>query len=80
MKIMLRMEGEQIVKAGFDTYGCPSCIACGSWITQWVEGRTREAVSIIESNDLRIVLGGLPLGKEHCAQLAVNALKCALSE
>jgi NifU-like protein involved in Fe-S cluster formation len=80
MRILLHMEGERITTAGFETYGCPSCIACGSWITQWTEGRTREEVMKIEARDLMVVLGGVPLGKEHCVRLAVTALHRAVTD
>ena len=58
--------------------GCPNAIACGNWVARWVAGRTPGEARILEAEDLRRVLGGLPLGKEHCADLAVDALRAAL--
>jgi NifU-like protein involved in Fe-S cluster formation len=77
MLIALRMESDTILEAGFETYGCPSAIACGSWITQWAEGRTTQEISKIQPHDLKLILS-LPLGKESCATLAVEALKKAV--
>src|SRR5579862_6702266 len=78
--LFVRWEGEQIAAAGFDTYGCPAATACGSFVSSWVEGKTCEQASVLEAGDLSRVLGGLPLGKEHCAQLAVTALRDALRQ
>lgn len=78
MVVYLRMAGDRIGEAGYETYGCPNAIACGSWVTRWVAGRTPDEARILEAEDLRQVLGGLPLGKEHCADLAVEALRTAL--
>ena len=70
--------GTLIVEARFETYACPIGRACGSFLTQWVEGKTIEMTRRIEAVDLALILGGLPLGKEHCATLAVEALRKAL--
>jgi ATPase subunit of ABC transporter with duplicated ATPase domains len=40
-----------------------------------MEGRGPEMLSRLTAEDLMRVLGGLSLGKEHCAFLAVGALK-----
>src|SRR5579862_4764686 len=65
MTISLKLEAGKIVEASFQTYGCPSALKCGSFITNWVKGRTPEQVRIITAGDLITVVGGLTLGKEH---------------
>ena len=45
-----------------------------------MEGREPAVLALLEAEDLMQVLGGLPLGKEHCAYLAVNALRDALKQ
>lgn len=80
LRLSLQLEGGAIADARFETYGCPIAIGCGSWLTGWVKGKTRAQAGVIEAGDLELVLGGLPLGKEHCAQLAVQALKQALTQ
>jgi hypothetical protein len=37
-------------------------------------------LSKLTADDLMAILGGLPLGKEHCAQLVVTALQDLLRE
>ncbi len=78
--MQLQMADEQATGATFDTYGCPVSIACGNWVTGWVRGKTLEIARRMEAGDLIRVMGGLPLRKEHCAQLAVGALQDALQQ
>jgi len=76
--IWLKRTGERIAEARFETHGCPYSVACAAWLTQWAIGKTREEALVLEAGDLMKVVGGLPLGKEHCAVLAVNALRDGL--
>jgi NifU-like protein involved in Fe-S cluster formation len=80
MVIQLRLAGERIVEAAFQTYGCPGAIACGSAVTELVKGRTVEEARQIGRADVDSFLGGLPLGKGHCADLAAGALQDALAK
>lgn len=80
LKIYLKVEEEHIREASFETYGCPTAVACGEWLTTWSTGKAIHSATGIKAGELAAVLGGLPLGKEHCAELAVNALKFAIRE
>ena len=78
MVLYLDIEGGVIQAAGFQTYGCPAAIAAGSLLTELVKGRTLEDVGRLDGATLIASLGGLPMGKEHCAQIAIGALSDAL--
>lgn len=80
MHMHLRLAEGHIIDARFETYGCPVAVACGSWVTQWVKGRVPEQALLLEPEALRKLLGGVPLGKEHCADLAVNSLRDGLRQ
>ena len=43
-----------------------------------VRGRTTAQALLVTGEDLRIILGGLPEGKGHFADMAVEALRRAL--
>lgn len=45
-----------------------------------MEGRGPEMLARLEPEDLMKVLGGLSFAKEHCAYLAVNALRDLLEQ
>ncbi|MEP6754143.1 MAG: iron-sulfur cluster assembly scaffold protein [Chthonomonadales bacterium] len=80
MVVELAGNPSRIEAASFQTYGCPNAIACGQFVTTWIVGRPASDTTRITPDDLMKVLGGLPLGKEHCAALAVNALVAAAQD
>lgn len=77
MVIQLKVESDRIVSAAFQTYGCVGAISCGCELTDMVTGRSVEEALDLQAEDLLRSLGGLPMGKEHCAGLAVSALRKA---
>jgi nitrogen fixation NifU-like protein len=48
--------------------------------TEIVKGRSVEEALRLEPEDLILILGGLPEGKEECARMAVHALRDALGD
>jgi NifU-like protein involved in Fe-S cluster formation len=76
--IHLRVEEDTISEAAFQTYGCVGAISSACELTDMVAGKTVADALSIEPQDVLDSLGGLPLGKEHCAGLAVSALRKAL--
>jgi len=78
--LWLRVEGDVIKEATYETYGCPAAVATSSIIAQLLRGRTVAQALSITPNDLLLILGGLPPGKEGCPQMAVAALRHALEE
>lgn len=80
MTVYLLVAADRVLSAYFQTYGCPSAVACGSFVCGWAEGKTQTEAKNLDANTLLNVLGGLPLGKEHAAQLAIRALRRAIEE
>jgi nitrogen fixation protein NifU and related proteins len=78
IKIWVQLEGETVSRAAYRTYGCPACIACASQLVELIIGRDQKKIVSLEPTDLILLLGGLPEGKEHCPQMAVQALRAAL--
>jgi nitrogen fixation NifU-like protein len=79
MVLYLKIREGRIAEARFQTWGCPAAIACGSWVSEWAVDKTLDEASSLGPEEVERSLGGLPLGKEHCAPLAVNALNNALA-
>lgn len=80
MVLYLNVVHRVIASTGFQTFGCGPAIAAGSVLTELVKGKTVEDASGIDTAFLLAQLGGLPLGKGHCAQIAIEALNRALNE
>ena len=78
MIVHIRVDSGRISKTAFQTYGCPGAIACGSAVTELAKGRRLKEALGITRDDIDGFLGGLPLGKGHCADLAAQALQEAL--
>ena len=76
--LWLQVEGDKILQASFQTYGCPSAVASGSITATVLTGRTLQQAQLVEAGDILLLLGGLPPGKEYCADLGATALKEAL--
>ncbi len=66
-----------IREAHFETYGCATAVAAGSCLTESIRGRNLDEV-VVTPEQLNDELGGLPLGKRHCATLAIGALAHAI--
>ena len=79
MEIYLRLDGRRIVKAAFITDGCGVTVACGSMLTQMVEGLSLEEAAAVTPEALTKALDSLPEDHAHCAVLAVNTLREAIA-
>jgi len=80
MEIFLRLNGQRIEQAAFMTDGCGPTVACGSLLTQMVQGKSLAEAASVEAADLILALDGLPPEHVHCATLAVNTLREAIAE
>jgi nitrogen fixation NifU-like protein len=60
------------------TDGCGATIACASYVTRTVKGKTIEAALRMKSEGVDSYFEGLPDESKHCAKLAINTLKAAL--
>lgn len=80
LRLALTLEGQIIREVWFETYPCPAAIACGSLLARWLEGRALEEAEMLTEPGISQMVGGLPLGKEHCARITACALKSALRQ
>jgi len=79
MRLQIKIEDNVITDAKFKTYGCGSAIASSSLLTEWVKGKTVEAVQAIENTAIVEALS-LPPVKIHCSVLAEDAIKSAVKD
>ena len=80
LQICLQVRDGRVVDARFVTDGCGPTIACGSMATELVKGRTITEALAITGDDILNALDGLPESEVHCAALATNTLRLALSD
>ena len=79
LALHLRLAGETIVAAKFQTYGCGVSIATGSMLTVMMIGKSIHECLALTADDLAEALGGFPPDKAHCPILAIAAVRDALA-
>jgi NifU-like protein involved in Fe-S cluster formation len=68
----------EVADARFRAYGCPTTIAVGAWIANWMIGRRVEELPRLEAATLRAELE-IPDDRAHCALVGEDALKALFS-
>ena len=80
LRLSLRVRDGRIDAARFLAYGCPPTLACGSALTELLEGITTAEAARITRQQIIDALDGIPARKTHAAALAVETLHAALAE
>jgi len=81
LKVKKNKNGDSVIDdIKFETLGCVAAIATSSMITELAKGKTFSEAMKIKFSDVEKSLGSLPPVKKHCADLAVRALRAAISE
>jgi nitrogen fixation NifU-like protein len=80
MRLYLKIDGDRIVEAKFQTQGCPAAIAAGSIMTEMLVDMTLEEAVGFKRDAVNDALGGLPPQKVHSSVLVEDAVKAALAD
>jgi len=78
LRLSLRLNVGRIEAARFLAYGCAPTIACGSVLTEMIEGMPVQDALRLTRQEIARALGGLPARKQHAAALAIETLRAAL--
>ena len=79
LRLQLKVAEGKIHVARFLALGCPSTIAAGDWLCEWLEGRTLPDTAALTAGSLAEALVLAPV-RRHCAVLAEDALRAALAD
>jgi nitrogen fixation protein NifU and related proteins len=74
LQLAAALEGTTIRAVRFLCRGCTSAIACGSLLTEQIQGREASALGDITAESLAQIFGGLPEATYHAAQLAQDGV------
>jgi NifU-like protein involved in Fe-S cluster formation len=74
LAISFRVAAGVVAEARFETYGCPTAVACGEIVCRVSEGRSLARLRSLTAEDVALLVGGVPEGKEQCPELAAEAL------
>lgn len=78
MVVYINIKNNKIQNIKFQTLGCAAAIATSSMITELARGKTLKQAEKITKKNISKALGKLPPIKEHCSNLASEALKKAI--
>ncbi len=78
--IYLKVAHGRVTAARFQCHGCGVTIACGSALTELVEGRELRQCWSVTADDVAAALDGLPADVSDRAGFAIHALRDALRQ
>jgi nitrogen fixation NifU-like protein len=78
MKLSVRFEAGRVAAVAYKVRGCTASIACGSALTELIQGRTRAELGAISAAYIEAEVGGLPAESKHAAALCRDAVKALL--
>ena len=68
----------RIAEIRFRAKGCVPAMACGSAITELLQGKSLDEARKVSSEDLICKVGGLPQASDHASHLAIDTLAALL--
>jgi len=78
LRLSLRIRNKRIETVRFLAYGCPPTLACGSALSEIVQGMQIEDAMKLSRKNIIEAVGGLPARKQHAAALAIEVLQAAI--
>ncbi len=78
MQITIKVGNDIIKDIKFETFGCAAAISSSSMLTELAKNKTLDEAKNITNQEVANSLGGLPIVKMHCSNLAADALAKAI--
>lgn len=78
IEMSLTIKDGRIRDIKFMTDGCGATIACTSYVTRTVKGKSIEEALRVKPKDIDKYFEGLPEESKHCAKLSADTLTAAL--
>jgi nitrogen fixation NifU-like protein len=80
MRLSVLFDGQVVREARFRTRGCTASIAAGSALCEWMTGKTREEVALLDVEVIESAVGGLAPESRHSAVLCCDAVRSLLRQ
>ena len=80
IEIFLKFDDDRVTEAYFQTDGCGSSKASGSFAAEMSLGKTPDELLEIRGEDILKRMGGIPDADQHCAFLAAASLYEAVND
>ena len=80
IEIFLKFDDDRVTEASFQTDGCGSSKASGSFAAEMSLGKTPDELLEIRGEDILKRMGGIPEADQHCAFLAAASIYEAVND
>jgi len=80
MKLWVVVREGKISETKFKMEGCIPAVACGSWLTETMAGKSPAELALVTAEQIEAGLDGLPPASRHASVLAADALRRVLRE
>jgi len=80
LELSIKILDGRIVSARFRAKGCVPAMACGSLLTELIQGKSLAEARRLRRADLVQAIGGLPEASSHAGHLAMDALAAVLKK
>jgi nitrogen fixation NifU-like protein len=80
LKLTMKVVAGRIAEIRFRAKGCVPAMACGSLLTELVQGRTVDEARRLRREELVHAIGALPEASTHASHLAMEALAAVLKQ
>jgi len=80
LELAVKIAEGRIAEIRFRAKGCVAAIACGSAITELVNGKTVAEARELSREELVRAVGGLPAASSHASHLAMDTLTAVLNK
>ncbi len=78
LRLWVVVRDGRIVDARFKVEGCIPAVACASWLTERMRGRSPAELAAVTPAEIEAALDGLPAASRHASILASDGLKRVL--
>ena len=78
IRVWIKGSDEHLLDVKYKVFGCPAAIACCSMMTELAIGKHVDQAWELTDAQVAETLGGLPVHKYHCSNLAASALHKAI--
>jgi len=78
LELAARVADGRFAEARFLARGCVTSMACGSWLAEWLAGKTLAEARALTPREISAALGDLPPATFHGSQLACDVLEALL--
>ena len=78
IRVWIKVGNEHLVDIKCKVFGCPAAIACCSMMTKLAIGMHIDQAWKLTDDQVAEALGGIPVYKYHCSNLAASALQKAI--